>query len=658
MAFDAGAVVAKLQLNITQWSKSIEKAKADSKSFEGLILRNSQQIKKLGQSLTVVGGIITGISGYFVKMAMDAEESENLFRESMENMAKEARDWSNELSKSLGLNQYEIRKTIGTFNVMLNSMGIAEEAAFDMSKALTQLSYDMASFYNLRPDEAFLKIQSAISGEIEPLKRLGIIVNETTIKNWALTNGLLKQGEQLTENQKILARFNVIMEQTKKAQGDLERTSDSLTNLLRRLRSMISELAVNLGNALLPKVASITKKIASLIIKINEWVLSHQKLAFSIIMVTAGFGALLLAIGPVLMALPGMAAFAAAIGVSMGTASIAILGVVAALASIPLAIQNLDYIKSFMWSFAESINYALSKLIESIEKIFEKLANLPNWVKTSLGILNPVFEPLINNAQKVVDSLEKIRSDFAQTADYCAKKAAESINAQMAKESDFKIKIDLDMKDLKNTIESFWNNIENKTKDTANNIEEVNKNWFDKMQENFNAIEEVGRKTFNAMADAFSTFFTDVVTGQLKSLGDYITSFFNAVLQALANVAANMLAIKIWSSSLFRGMLGGLGSLFGLGGSSTGLPRMMTSWQQGTEYIPYTGLYKLHEGERVTPKYDSNKESQMPLVIYNLLTPEGVARSMASREGKNVIINILDTNSLRGGAIRKVIQRG
>ena len=89
----------------------------------------------------------------------------NLFKESMGNMADTARKWSEEVGKALGLNRFELRKQISTFFLMLIAMGLTEKEAFNMSRSLTQLTQDMASFRNLRLEEAFTKIQAGITGE-------------------------------------------------------------------------------------------------------------------------------------------------------------------------------------------------------------------------------------------------------------------------------------------------------------------------------------------------------------------------------------------------------------------------------------------------------------------------------------------------------------
>lgn len=233
---------------------------ADISEFKTAMDGVQSKTAKMGQDMSSVGKTLSlgvslpllGVGVAATKMAMDAVESENLFEVSMGNMAAVARNWSNEVSESLGLNQYEVRKTVGTFNVMLKSMGQNEEGAYGMSKGLTQLSYDMSSFYNLRPEEAFEKLQAGISGEIEPLKRLGIVIREADVEAYALKHGISGVGKELTDAEKVQIRYNLIMERTRDAQGDLARTIDSPANQFRLLKSRVSEMMIEFGQNLLP----------------------------------------------------------------------------------------------------------------------------------------------------------------------------------------------------------------------------------------------------------------------------------------------------------------------------------------------------------------------------------------------------------------------
>lgn len=300
MALDAGEVEATLRLR-DEMSKQIATAKKTLEDF--------------GSSLTKVGGTLTAgltlpiaaIGGSALKMAMDAVESENLFEVSFGSMAGAARDWSMETSKALGLNQYELRRTSATLFTMFDSMGLAKEGAFAMSTGLTKLSADMASFYNMKPEEAFAKLQAGISGEAEPLKRMGILVDENTTKTYAYTHGIAAQGAELTNQQKVLARYGSIMEQTSKAQGDLARTMDSPTNQLRIMKEKINEAAVTLGTAMLPALQSVINLLTRVLPYLQDAVKWFASLPEPIRVGAVVIAALVAAIGPLLVVFGVMA---------------------------------------------------------------------------------------------------------------------------------------------------------------------------------------------------------------------------------------------------------------------------------------------------------------------------------------------------------------
>lgn len=272
-------------------------AQQSSKQIVRYMQDAADSMRSIGQAMSLAITLpLTFIGKSMIQMAMGAVESENLFEVSMGNMAKAAREWSNELSKTLGLNQYELRRNVGMFNAMLTSMGFNEKAAYGMARGLTQLAYDMASFYNLKPEEAFIKLKSGITGEAEPLKELGILVMEQQTKEAAYRHGVAKTGAALTEQQKVLGRYYAIMEQTAKAQGDLARTIDSPANKARVAKSRYDELSVTLGTKLLP----LFERIVTVLDKAVAWL---QRLPDGT--QTAIVASLLLAwaLGPLLMGL-------------------------------------------------------------------------------------------------------------------------------------------------------------------------------------------------------------------------------------------------------------------------------------------------------------------------------------------------------------------
>ena len=288
--------------DISQWSRQMNQAQST--------------MSRVGKTMTTIGAKMTmaitlpvlAVGGSFTKMATEAVESENLFTESMGSMANKARAWSEELSKSLGLNAYNVRKTVGTYNVMLASMGLSEQAAYEMSTSLTKLSYDMASFYNLSNEDAMAKLQSGISGEVEPLKRLGIVVNDAMVKTYALNKGLIKQGQEMTDAQKVIARYMTIMEMTKKAQGDLARTLDSPSNQLRMLKERMSMLGIEIGQKLIPIMQRLMSFANGLLNAWNKLNPATQDAILAVIGVTAAIGPLILVVGALTTALTFLAA--------------------------------------------------------------------------------------------------------------------------------------------------------------------------------------------------------------------------------------------------------------------------------------------------------------------------------------------------------------
>jgi len=196
---------------------------------------------------------------------------------------------------------------------MLTSMGLSDDESLKLSETLTQLSYDMASFYNLSPDEAFNKLKSGISGEAEPLKALGILVNENTVKSYAYANGIAKQGEALTEAQKVQARFGVIMESTKNAQGDLARTLDSPTNKLRIMQEQATQLGIQFGQILIPVLEKIISVIKPLMDAFQGLSKEQQEQIVKIALVAAAAGPVIGIVGKIISVIGGISTAVGAI---------------------------------------------------------------------------------------------------------------------------------------------------------------------------------------------------------------------------------------------------------------------------------------------------------------------------------------------------------
>jgi len=352
-----------------------------------------QGAAKIGSAMTKIGAAITAGSGLSLKLAMDAEESENLFEESFGRMADAARAWSEAFSKSVGLNAYEVRRMSGTLYVMLDSMGLGEQKAYDMATAMTRLAYDMASFYNLSPDEAYEKLQAGITGEAEPLKRLGIILLDTQLKQQALKMGLDGNTQAMDEATKVAVRFAAIMDQTAKAQGDLARTMDSPTNRLRMMKSQLTEMGIEIGRTLIPAFTSLLTRVQSMIPAIERFAANHGDLIVNVSLLGAAF----VALGPALMAIQPAIGILGAIGGALTTIG-GLLGgwpvmIGAVVAGGIALLSNWDKIKEWATNHWPMIGSQMDYLWWSLEQKFPILGTVKDkFMEMTAGIRGQLAE--------------------------------------------------------------------------------------------------------------------------------------------------------------------------------------------------------------------------------------------------------------------------
>ena len=176
-----------------------------------------------------------------------------------------------EASKNFGLTELQAKQFTGTLGAMMKSSGITGESLNTMSMDLAGLSADFASFYNLGHEEAFEKIRSAISGETEPMKALGINMSVTNMEAYALAKGINKSWNEMTQAEQTTLRYNYLMEKGADASGDFAKTLDtSLANQLRVAKNEITSLCGEIGQNLLPSVLNGTKVIREEIGNISE----------------------------------------------------------------------------------------------------------------------------------------------------------------------------------------------------------------------------------------------------------------------------------------------------------------------------------------------------------------------------------------------------
>jgi len=398
-------------------------------------------------------------------------------------------------------------------------------------------------------------------------------------------------------------------------------------SILQKTWNTVTNLAAKIGDLLLPAINRLSNTISNIIINIQKWIDNNKTLATVLTYAGVALGVLLTAIGLLALALPGIIAsmilFKTAIGgatiaifgldIALGPVIITIVAVAAAIAAVILVMTNWQSIISFLkitwWSFAQAVNSSLATMTEALANWADKLSNLP----------------IIGNKFKTeADKMRKASDELRESAEFCGQKVYEAVQEMDAAASS-----------------SVTDGVIDKISDAFNKLKDnLSTNVMPQVKNDFNAMEEFGKRAAQNIQDAFGDFFYKAFKGQIDSAQELFESFGDAILQTLAQIIAQFIVVKSLSAI-------GLGGLFNIGHA------------EGIDSVPSTGVYRLHAGERVVPKYDATGSGSgaTELTIINQITPEAVATAMSGQEGFNVIVNTIDTNALRNGSTRRTIRR-
>lgn len=240
-----------------------DETKKSVSAFDLLQSKLSGTILKTKLFVSGLTGLIKGVAA-ITKKAADYEESLNLFTVTMGDQAKQGVEWLEKFSNALYLDPTEVMQYMGSFNSLIKGLGTASDKSYLMSKNLTQLTYDLASFKNIKPEVAFQKLQSAISGEIEPLRNVGVALSENTLQELAYSLGLEANVRDLTEAQKAQLRYIQIMKSSTEWQTDMGRTLVTPANALRVLKQEFTMLARAIGRVFVPIVMAAAPYIIAL----------------------------------------------------------------------------------------------------------------------------------------------------------------------------------------------------------------------------------------------------------------------------------------------------------------------------------------------------------------------------------------------------------
>jgi hypothetical protein len=258
--------------------------------------------QQIGQRMTLgITAPMIAIGAYTVNAASDLQELQSAFDYTFGASAATMNAWAESTGNAMGRATSEMKAGALAMGQLFKQAAPTEEAAARLSQRFTALAQDASSFYNTSFDEAIGKIRSGLSGESEPLRDFGVFLTEAAVKAKALELGMIKVGEELTEQGKIMARAILIQEGLSDANGDVERTAGSFANRVRALKANIQELVEEIGQRFLPYA----ERFVAWAQQAVEWI---GNLPSGLKDAAVGFGIFLGVLGPAMLALGAIAA--------------------------------------------------------------------------------------------------------------------------------------------------------------------------------------------------------------------------------------------------------------------------------------------------------------------------------------------------------------
>lgn len=278
------ALPSKIKSTINSTNRLSSVNQKASASFASLASQ-LENIKKRAAQLVSLKAISTYLANAVAKFN-DFYEATDLFNNAMGELSGQATELISKMESLLGIDPTEAMTNVATIQSLATSFGLASDKAYILSKNLTQLAYDESSYWNKDTATTFTAISSAISGELEPIRRLGVDLSQARLQQELLALGFNKQVSTLSQADKAVLRYIAIMKQTTNIQGNLAQTISSPANMVRILKSEISQLAKAVGQLLYPAFKAILPVLIAAVDLIKEFVVSlasvfGQKIEFT-----------------------------------------------------------------------------------------------------------------------------------------------------------------------------------------------------------------------------------------------------------------------------------------------------------------------------------------------------------------------------------------
>lgn len=414
-------------------------AESQAKNFKKQIQEiGNANLKGLSTKLQEIGGKITGIgndlttkvtlplvagftlaSGY----ASDYEENLNKIDVAFGDNSESVKEWANAASEAYGLSKVQATGAASAFGALGKGIGLSDSEAAEMSTTLTGLSADLASYFNTGTDESAKALEGIFTGETEALKKYGVVMSETNLKQFAEDQGLVYA--EMSQGEKTALRYQYVLEKTKDAQGDYSRTSDGTANSIKTFQATLQDLATTIGTNLLPIITPIIQKVTEWVNKFNELSPQTQKIITIVGLVVAALGPVLIIIGTLISSI-------GAIVGAIGMITAPMLGIAAIIAAVIVAgialYKHWDEIKAKAIALWENVKAVFEGIKQSIINAWNSVkARVIGIVQSVVGTVAAKFHSLKTTVSTIWNNIKTAITSPIQTAVGIVKNAIHQI---------------------------------------------------------------------------------------------------------------------------------------------------------------------------------------------------------------------------------------
>ena len=365
----------------------------DTRQLDAALSKTQKKLKDFGDSTKAIGksmsiyvtAPITLAGGAAIKFASDFQESLNKVDVSFKNSSQEVKDFAKTTLESFGIAEGTALDMAALFGDMSTSMGLSTDEAANLSTSLVGLAGDLASFKNMNIDEVTTALNGVFTGETESLKRLGIVMTEVNLKQFAMEQGITKNIKLFTQAEKVQLRYNYVMAQTTNAQGDFARTSGGSANQMRIFQESLKELGAEFGQVLLPIFTKIITKVNGLLKQFKALSPETKKVIVVVAGVVAAIGPLLFAIGTLTSTV--IPALITGFGVVTKAAGLFRIAITAATGPIGLIVTAITGLLTIFTSLADKIAPSVST-IDQLKHAFLGLADGTSSARLAMAEFN------------------------------------------------------------------------------------------------------------------------------------------------------------------------------------------------------------------------------------------------------------------------------